>query len=543
MTERPSRAIALAAAATVVLVAGALRFWRIGWGLDLGMAFTDELFTWPRYLYAFVPLRPESLLRPETPNAMVYPAFFGFLAGSAAALAHALGLMGAPQQDLFHALLLARLISAFAGTLNVLAVGFLAWRFYAPQVGLLAAALMAVVPLEAMQTHYVSTDPMLGLFVTVALILACELQRRGATWLAAAGGAAAAFAFGTKYTGLIALGAVLWASLEVALRARSVRPLLRLVPAALAAFAVALTIACPPCVLQSHLMLQAMRFHGMSSSFANVFFWNVQLVPSLGWYGRPYLYQLVAGLPFAMGWPLYLAALGAVVHAARRRTPPDRVLLVTAGAYFLTIGTAMILEAQRYYLPLFPALVVLAARALADAAARLPRGAAVAIVGGILLYTGALAFSQVARFSYDQQHAVVGWVKERFARDGAEKVRVAYPAGLDAYFGLRQPVIRAGMEPVPVPVERWLDPGADVLVVPEWLAIRIRRDWPHSDEARALDRLESGAAGWVPAARWRSDYLTSGLYTALDPIFAADLVQGEIGFTVYVRDGEARPGA
>jgi len=146
-----------------------------------------------------------------------------------------------------------------------------------------------------------------------------------------------------------------------------------------------------------------------------------------------------------------------------------------------------------------------------------------------------LAFAQVARFSYDQQRAVVAWVKERFAAKDGEKVRLAYPAGLDAYFNLRQPVIRAGLEPAPVPVDRWLDPGAPAFVMPDWLAIRIRRDRPDGDEARALERLESGEAGWVPAARWRSDYPTSALYTALDPIFAADLIQGEIGFTVYVR--------
>lgn len=538
MRRRLPRASVVAAGVAIAAVAIAARFWRIGWGLDLGMAFTDELYTWPRYLYAFVPLRPESFLRPDTPNAMVYPAFFGFVAGGAAALAHALGLMGAPQQDLFHALLLARLLSAAAGTLNVLAVGVLAWRSYSPQAGLLAAALMAVVPLEAMQTHYVSTDPTLSLCITLALILACELVRRGSTGLALAGGAAAGVAFSTKYTGLVALGTIGWAALEVAFRTRSVRPLLRLGLAALLGFALAVALACPPCVLQSDLMLQAMRFHRSTSSLAHLMFWNVELVPALGWYGRPYLYQLVAGLPFSMGLPLYLAALCGVVHAARRRTAPDRVLLVTAGAYFLTIGTASILEAQRYYIPLFPALVVLAARFLVALARRVPRPVAVAVVAALWLYTAGLAFSQVARFSFDQQQAVAAWIAERFAGRGAAPVRVAYPAGLDAYYGLRQPLLRAGLEPAPVPVERWLDPDAAAFVMPEWVAIRIRRDDPDGEAARALARLESGAAGWHAAASWRSTYLTSGLYTALDPIFASDLVQGEIGFTVYVRGGE-----
>ena len=36
---------------------------------------------------------------------------------------------------------------------------------------------------------------------------------------------------------------------------------------------------------------------------------NNTLVPSLGWYGRPYLYQLVASLPFSLDCPLYALAL------------------------------------------------------------------------------------------------------------------------------------------------------------------------------------------------------------------------------------------
>ena len=30
---------------------------------------------------------------------------------------------------------------------------------------------------------------------------------------------------------------------------------------------------------------------------------NNILAPAVGWYARPYLYQFVASLPFALGWP------------------------------------------------------------------------------------------------------------------------------------------------------------------------------------------------------------------------------------------------
>src|SRR5690606_34035098 len=101
----------------IAVLAIAARYWRLRWGLTLGMAFTDELQMWPSYLNAFVPLRPESFLRADQPGAMIYPAFYGFLSGLAVAVAHGLGLMAAPQADVFSALYMARLVAATASTL------------------------------------------------------------------------------------------------------------------------------------------------------------------------------------------------------------------------------------------------------------------------------------------------------------------------------------------------------------------------------------------------------------------------------------------
>ncbi|MBM4246422.1 MAG: phospholipid carrier-dependent glycosyltransferase [Deltaproteobacteria bacterium] len=526
----------LTAFAAIFAVGLALRLWKMRWGLGAGMAFTDELQMWPSYLGAFVPLSWRSFLRSDTPGALIYPTFYGFVSGGIAALAHALGLIGPPKTDVFRALVIARGISAVAGSLNVIAVGALGCRFYSKETGLLAAAFMAVVPLDAMHAHYASVDPLLELWIAITLLASCELIQRGTIFVALVAGAAGGLAFGTKYTGLIAGGAIAWAVLEVARRERSVACVLRLGGAALAGFLVAVAASCPPCILQSGLMLQAMQFHSATSTFENLLFWRRPLVPTLGWYGRPYLYQLVAGMPFSLGWPLYLTALAGVVQACRRRTPTDRLLLVTLAAYFLTIGTSIVLEV-RYYIPMFPALVVLGAAALVT----LPwRGVAAALAASVLLYTGALAVSQVGRFSYRQQHQVADWIRTAVPARSAS-VRVAIPQGMDPYYNLRQPLVWAGLTPVPLPVERWLEEPAVAFVMPDWLAIRIRRNEPDGPAARMLDRLESGQGGYVAAARWESRYLQSDLYTTLDPAFAADLVQGEIGFTVYVPSSSPAP--
>jgi hypothetical protein len=269
------------------------------------------------------------------------------------------------------------------------------------------------------------------------------------------------------------------------------------------------------------------------SSASYLAFWNVQLVPTLGWYGRPYLYQLVAGLPFGFGWPLYLTALAGVVAAVRRRDVADRVLLVTLAAYFLSIGMSFVVEATRYYIPMVPIVLVLVARMVDGLRApRLRTGLVVAVWA----YTALFTLTQVQRYSFAQQMRLASWVKEALpAPAPGTKHRVAYPQGLDPYYGLRQPVIWAGMTPVAAPSGRWLDDRPEVFVMPELTAIRLKRDAPDSADARALAALESGATGYEPVATWRSHYLQSRFYTWLDPAFAGDYAQGEIGFTVYLR--------
>jgi hypothetical protein len=130
------------------------------------------------------------------------------------------------------------------------------------------------------------------------------------------------------------------------------------------------------------------------------------------------------------------------------------------------------------------------------------------------------------------------WVKTSLPPSpaGASKPRVAYPQGLDPYYGLRQPIVWAGLLPLAAPSGRWFDERPEVFVMPELTAVRLRRDAPDSVDAQWLARLERGETEYRPARTWRSSYLQAGLYTWLDPAFVGDYAQGEIGFTVYMRD-------
>ena len=231
------------------------------------------------------------------------------------------------------------------------------------------------------------------------------------------------------------------------------------------------------------------------------------------------------------------AALVGLAIAARRRALADRVVLAAVVPYFLVIGRAPVVY-PRYLLPLVPPLVLSAARA----AAELPwRRARAPVFVTVWLYSFALAASHVARFSLDQQEEVARWIAADAGRHPARKVVVGAPKMPFDYFRLSAPVSAARLTYVELPDGHWFDDPPAYFVLPEWYEIAIRRDsTPGSPEARDLDRLRSGS-DYVAVARWRSWYLQRDLYTALDPAFAGDLWQGEIGFTVYTRKPSLTP--
>jgi hypothetical protein len=182
-------------------------------------------------------------------------------------------------------------------------------------------------------------------------------------------------------------------------------------------------------------------------------------------------------------------------------------------------------------------MIVLAARFLAEVPLR--RWGRIALIAAVCAYTLAYTVSHVRRFSFDQQEAVAEWISSTFTShpSGIQRpAKVAMPATMDTYYNLLLPLRRRGIEPLRVKDGEWLKDRPDVLVLPEWYAISIRRDRLKPELTRDLDALESGSAGYRELRRWQSRYLQQDFYTSRDPAFAGDLYVGEIGFRAYVRD-------
>jgi hypothetical protein len=521
----------------ILLVGGVVRFWNLGWGLADSFAFPDEVLIWPTYFRSFIPLELASFLRPERFPAFVYPSGYGNLSGLLGAAAHALGFVPESSPSIFQVVYIARLVTASASLATVALVMLAGRTMFDRRTALVAGIFMALVPLCVFRAHYANVDSLLVMWVTAALIAAFFLAERGSTSAAILAGICTGFAFGTKYTGVAVGALVAWAVVEVAWKHGSWRIFLRLGVLSLCGCALGFFLACPACWIQSEYWLEALSFLSLVSSWDYVFFWRHHLIPSLGWYGRPYLYQLFASLPFSLGWPLYaLAGLG-VLRAIARRGLAERLLLVLLPLFLLpsVLGTSVV-DAPRYLQPLVPALVLLSAHFLVTTAGRRVRLCVIAVV---TTYSAIFALGQVSELNYRQQKELVEFLRAELPqRSQGKRPRVGLPDRVSPYYRIVTPLRAAGLAPRPLPAEEWFTADIDAFVLPETHVIAMRRSYPDRADIPAIERLESGESGWREAARWEAGYWAKSHYTALDPGFAADLLPGAQGFRVYIRDSE-----
>jgi hypothetical protein len=531
----PRRLTVLALALGVALCA-----FNLTWGLAEGQWSPDE-FLWVYRLDRRMP--PEIATTEGT--GLVYPTLFGYasnvtcrLAGGCAPatpdterIAAALR-DGAADPEFVRILLAARVTSALAWLAGALLVSALGRRLYDARVGAVAALLLATSPFAIMQVHCASVDPMLATMGVVTLLAAWRLATRPSALAALAVGLAAGLGFATKYTGLAFVCPALWAVIEAAVARRRFRAAAGLAALVVIGMAVGAALGCPPCVLHAGDVRRVLAWHHELAVTAP--FDGNRLAESLGWYARPWVYQLVAALPYLLGVPAYLLAMAGIGLAFRRHTLADRLVLTLMLPYFAVVGGTRV-TFPRQLLPLVPGLVLLAARAACALGARRPRLGS-ALLGATVLYSAALTATHVARLSWDQQAEVARTVAARVG-NAAATTHVAFP-GYGPFLRLAEPLHRAGLVPDARLAGQWLRPPAPWFVMPEWYATAVRRDDENAHLRADLASLEAGGNGYRVVARIpRGWYLQRPLDEWLDPALGVDLWQGAIGFTLYARDG------
>jgi len=513
------RVFARVGLAAAVLLAVALRLYHVGWGL-------------PAYVF------PDETVLPDIARKVVqadargpgWPAFgyphWQVYTLRAAWCAAGVAVPPGDPTEVARQIQVGRYVTVALSVGTVVLTYVVGARLYGAVVGALAAIVLALAPYHVLDSHTVNNDVPMTFWV-VASFLAAVLARDGGRFAALLAGAVlAGLAIATKYNAVFALIPLLWVALW---KRRSLAA-----AAACAAIAVvAFFAACPLCLRHADQWLQGVgvidslhREHGGWVS-----------ITGEGWVSHRYVYQLVAALPFALGWPLYLFALAGVAIGLRRRDDAAALLLAFVVPYLLFMG-AMRSTFPRYYVPLLPFLAVFAALAIerATAARGVRAVVALAAVAVALGYTTLFAVSLCRELSVDDRREAAAWLVEATRRDGAEKVTIAMPRLYQDWDGLA-PALRD--DPHLALVDFHPDASFIERTRPTFIVLsrayenHFRRGPARAPETMALQALDDGALGYRLAKEIRSGYFSDVLYASLDPAFEALWAHGRVGFRIY----------
>ncbi len=242
-----------------------------------------------------------------------------------------------------------RLLAVGFGVGTIVVVALTGSLLYGRRVGLLAAAVLAVMPYHVIVSRQVLLDGPMAFFASVTLYLVVRFSVTGrAAWLYAAGGALG-LTFLAKETGALLLGAV-YAYFALS---RQVRVRLRdLLLASLAFLAVAV-----PYPL-------SLVFSGNRTTGSNFLAWQVFRRPNHG-----YLFYLTH-VPAALGLAVVVLALVALVLARQRWTWRE-TLLVCWIVVPVVVFEIWSVKGFQYLLPIATPMALLAARGMVELPRRL----------------------------------------------------------------------------------------------------------------------------------------------------------------------------
>lgn len=373
------------AVAAILVAAAALRVWGIGFGLPLTAAHPDE----SRVAAEAIEIA-SGTLRPSFFN---YPTLFMYVlgaadvaycgartaAGAAPSIADCLQRWRVDHEAFF---LMARLLSAAAGTITVLLVYVLGARLFDRMTGLAGAALAAVAFLHVRDSHFGVTDVAMTMMTVLAAVMVVRAHDRaaatgGGTRAFALAGVAAGLAASTKYNALVVAAtaavsvALLWRA-EGAAAGRNARALRR-AGAWTAALAAGFFAGTP------YALVEPARFWRDASGEALHLQAGHAINLGVGW-----AYHFAVTLRYGLTIPMLAAGLAGAAWMAWTRPPRAALLLAFPVVYYCVAGRGHTVFA-RYMVPVVPFLALAAggfaaslARALSARVRRLPSAVACA---------------------------------------------------------------------------------------------------------------------------------------------------------------------
>ncbi|MDA0321390.1 MAG: alkaline phosphatase D family protein [Verrucomicrobia bacterium] len=496
---------------SVLVLAAALRFWGIGWGLpDRPSLHPDEV---QHVIKHALGISAEHL----EVGFLNYPNFIHY---SIAFVHGALGRLGF-ETGQAAATRIGRTIMACYGTLTCVLVWGLALGLGANRRGAALAALYtALLPLHVWESHIAVTDVMMTFWIVAALVGAIRLLRPAAWYHAALTGVALGLAVGSKYTAALTAAPVVLAILLSRGGWRQVMVTALIV--GLCAIAACFLVT-PFSFIRFDELLQAMQFESHHVRTGHIGF----SVPAHGWQYRRYVYQWFAAWPFSFGIVLYASALAGIGALCCRMTASRAVVGLFIILFFGLTGSWSFTP-LRYSMPI---VVIGAVAAGIWHGALLERRGMVrrvttAIIGITVIYTGCFAVSTNARYSRDTRIEAADWLAT-YSDLGV----MHYAMGYSPY--MAWPLVSSRVNTKfrrEGHLQHYiLRDDADLLQVSSMHYDR----WPRQDNERFIemyDRLRAPGGNYALVKRFERGFLNRSFYRRLDPMFAAYFVSPTLEF-------------
>jgi len=249
-----------------------------------------------------------------------------------------------------------RLLDAAIGTATVLMLYRLGRRAYGEFTGILAALFLAVAFLAVRDSHFATIDIPLAFACVAGLNVAFELVEIDRARYRVLGGLLVGLAASVKYNGALLLASV--AVAQLLHRRSNLRTLLGVITIGLLAV-VTFLLTSPFLLVDVGAFAAGIGyiFHHLSSASQ----------PEIGYLHIPRL-----ALWYGLDPPLFLLSIAGIAYALVRRTKADLILLAFVLAYYGLLGAGFSVFV-RYADPLVPPLLLLGARSLVAASARMAR--------------------------------------------------------------------------------------------------------------------------------------------------------------------------
>lgn len=301
--------------------------------------------------------------------------------------------------------------------------------------GALAALLLAITPLHAQHSHFLTTDSTATFFTTAVLLAAILLYQSGGWRALFTAGVMVGLASATRYNAALVMIAPLFA---LWLRARDKQePWLKRALILVAVSILTFLVFCPgpwvnPQRFWADLSYESRHVReGHGLVFVNT---------GLGW-----VYHYWHNLRYGLGLPLLLLSTLGVVVAYFSRRPALLIVWLFMLMYYLFLGSFAVRFA-RYLLPILPPLMVLCAWMVVEswrAVQGVGRVLVVGISGGVIVYTLLWGGSVVsAMIAPDPRLRALEWIQQHVpprAQIGFATIPWYYTPPISPYFGELEP--------------------------------------------------------------------------------------------------------